>query len=100
MVKTAFLALKSPQEQDPSDMIGRLAARDDAHVILVEDAVYNALDPRRAQRLKEVAAEVYVAADDLAAKGFSETDLRAGRTIDYGGIVELIMERTERTVSL
>jgi sulfur relay protein TusB/DsrH len=100
MVKTAFLALRSPQEQDPSEMVDRLAVRDDAHVILVEDAVYNALDARRAQRLKEAAVEVYVAKDDLAAKGFSEADLKAGKVIDYEGIVELIMERTDRTVTL
>ncbi len=100
MVKTVFLALRSPREQDPSELIGRLASREEAHLVLVEDAVYNALDPRRAESLKEVAHEVYIAKDDLAAKGFSEADLKAGTTVDYDGIVELIMERTERTVTL
>lgn len=100
MVRTVFLALRSPQEQDPGEMIGKLASREDAHLVLVEDAVYNALDLGRAESLKEKAHEVYVAKDDLAAKGFSEADLKVGRAVDYDGIVELIMERTERTVAL
>ena len=100
MVRTVFLALRSPQEQDPSGMIRRLASREEAHLVLVEDAVYHAIDPRRAEILKEVAHEVYVAKDDLEAKGFSEADLKAGRATDYEGIVELIMEGTERTIAL
>ncbi|MCJ2533114.1 MAG: sulfurtransferase complex subunit TusB [Candidatus Thermoplasmatota archaeon] len=100
MVRTVFLALRSPQEQDPSEMIRRFASREEAYLVLVEDAVYNALDPRRAEGLKEVAHEVYVVKDDLAAKGFSEADLKAGKVTDYEGIVELIMEETERTVTL
>jgi len=100
MVRTVFLALRSPQEQDPSEMIRRFANREEAYLVLVEDAVYNALDPRRAEGLKEAAHEVYVVKDDLAAKGFSEADLKAGKVTDYEGIVELIMEETERTVTL
>lgn len=100
MVRTVFLALRSPQEQDPSEMVRRLASREEAHLVLLEDAVYHAIDPRRAESLKEVAHEVYVAKDDLAAKGFSEADLKAGRATDYEGIVELIMEGTERTIAL
>ncbi len=100
MVRTVFLALRSPQEQDPSEMIRRLASRGEAHLVLVEDAVYNALDPRRAESLKEVTHEIYVVKDDLAAKGFSEADLKVGKVTDYEGIVELIMEGTERTVTL
>jgi len=100
MVRTVFLALRSPQEQDPSGMIRRLASREEAHLVLVEDAVYHAIDPRRAEILKEVAHEVYVAKDDLEAKGFSEADLKAGKATDYEGIVELIMEGTERTIAL
>ncbi len=95
-----FLALKSPTEQDLGRMISRLADRDDAHVVLVEDAVYNAVEPERAERLKEVSADVLVAKDDLAAKGFAEGDLRTGRAVGYDEIVDLIMEATERTVTL
>jgi sulfur relay protein TusB/DsrH len=100
MVGIAFMTLKSPQEHNLGEMVGRLSEKDDAHVILFEDAVYNALDPRWASRLAEVAAEVLVAKDDLEARGFSESDLRTGVATDYEGIVEMIMERTERTVTL
>ena len=100
MVKTAFMTLRSPQEHDLSEMVGRLSEKDDAHVILFEDAVYNALDPRYAGRLDGVSVEVHVAKDDLEARGFSESDLRTGRASDYDGIVDVIMEKTERTVTL
>ncbi len=100
MVRTVFLALRSPQEQALGEMIRRLAGREEAYLVLVEDAVYHALDPRRAESLKEAAHEIYVAKDDLAAKGFSEADLKVGTATDYEGIVELIMEGTERTVAL
>jgi sulfur relay protein TusB/DsrH len=100
MVRTAFLALRSPQEQDLSEMISRLSSREDASVILFEDAVYNALDARYADRLKSVAAVVRVARDDLEARGFIEADLKTGNVVDYDGIVDLVMERTDRTVTL
>ncbi len=100
MVKTAFLALRSPQEQDLSEMISRLSSREDASVVLVEDAVYHVLDPRHASRIKEVAVDVRVAKDDLEARGFSEGDLKTGTAVGYDDIVELIMERTDRTVTL
>jgi sulfur relay protein TusB/DsrH len=100
MAKIAFLALKSPQEQNLGEMVSGLSEKDDAHLILLEDAVYNALEPRRAGRLAEVAAEIHVARDDLEARGFSEADLKIGRAMDYDGIVDMIMERTDRTVTL
>ena len=100
MVKTAFMTLKSPQEHDLIEMVGRLTDRDEAHVILFEDAVYTALDPRWAGRLAEVSAEVLVAKDDLEARGFSGSDLKTGKAAEYEDIVDMIMERTERTVTL
>ena len=100
MVETAFMTLKSPQEYDLGEMVGRLSDRETARVVLFEDAVYNALDPRWAGRLAEVCAEVLVAKDDLEARGFSESDLKTGKTAVYEDIVDMIMERTERTVTL
>ncbi|HIH01041.1 TPA: sulfurtransferase complex subunit TusB [Thermoplasmata archaeon] len=94
------MTLKSPQEHDLCEMVRRLSEKDDARVILFEDGVYNALDPRSAGRLADVCAEVFVAKDDLEARGFSESDLRTGTAADYDGIVDVIMEKTERTVTL
>ncbi|MDH3365537.1 MAG: sulfurtransferase complex subunit TusB [Thermoplasmata archaeon] len=100
MVKTAFIVIRSPQELEFTETIRRLAQQDDASVILFEDGVYNALQKERAQQLNEVAAEVMVAVDDLEARGFSGSDLKAGKTADYDDIVEMIMERTDRTVTV
>ncbi len=100
MVKTAFIVIRSPQELDPTEMIRRLAAKDEASIILFEDGVYNALQKERARSLEDVGTEVIVAEDDLLARGFSGPDLKTGRAASYEDIVEMIMERTERTVAV
>lgn len=100
MVKTAFIVIRSPQELDPCGVIGNMSDRDDSVVILFEDAVYNAVLADRAERLRETASIVQVARDDLEARGFSNDDLRVGKAVEYGEIVETIMEDTDRTVSV
>lgn len=99
-MKTSFLVIRSPQELDPTHMMHRVAHRDEASAILFEDAVYNAVRKDHAERLGKAAHEVLVAADDLEARGFSQKDLRVGRAVPYADIVDCIMERTERTVTV
>jgi sulfur relay protein TusB/DsrH len=99
-VRTAFVALKSPQEQDPTHAIRRVASKDEASVVLFEDAVYHALQKDAAERLGAAAQDVLVARDDLEARGFAEGDLKVGRAASYEDIVDCIMERTDRTVSV
>jgi sulfur relay protein TusB/DsrH len=100
MAKTAFIVIRSPQELDPVEMIRRLAGKDEATVVLFEDGVYNALQEERARSLDQVATEVFVAQDDLQARGFSGDDLKTGKAVGYDDIVETIMERTDKTVSV
>jgi len=100
MPKTAFIILKSPQEQDPTHMLSRLADRLDASVILLEDGVYQAILGSAADRLGKAAHEVYVSLEDVEARGFSPSDLKIGKAVGYTDIVDCIMERTERTVSI
>ncbi len=100
MPKTAFLVLKSPQELDPTHSMKRFADREDASVILVEDGVYNAIIAQSAEKLGKSAHEVLVSHDDLDARGFLASDLKVGKVADYAGIVDCIMERTERTITL
>ena len=99
-MKTAFIVIRSPQELDPTHMVHRVAAPDEASVVLFEDAVYNALRHGPAERLAKAAHEVLVAADDLEARGFAPEDLKVGRAVKYDDIVDCIMERTERTVTV
>ena len=99
-MKTAFVVLRSPQELDPTHVMGLIASKDEASVILFEDAVYNALQARAADALGNAAHEVLVAKDDLEARGFSERDLKLGKAVSYDDIVDCIMERTERTVTV
>jgi len=100
MPKTAFLVLKSPQELDPTHMIRRFADKQDANVILVEDGVYQAILDQSADRLASSASEVLVSGEDVEARGFSATDLKVGKIADYAGIIDCIMERTERTITI
>ena len=99
-MKTAFIVIRSPQELDPTHLMHRVASRDEASVVLFEDAVYNALRKGPAERLAKAANEVLVAADDLEARGFTPKDLKVGKAVPYGDIVDCIMERTERTVTV
>jgi len=99
-MKTAFIVLKSPQEQDPARAIEALAEKDDASAILLEDGVLQALSRASADRLARVCSEVLVSREDVEAKGFSESELAIGKLIGYPEIVECIMERTERTITV
>jgi len=99
-MKVAFVMIKSPQESDPFDTISRICGKEDACAILFEDAVYNALSEERADKLGSAAGEVLAVADDLEARGFAPSDLKVGKAVTYEDIVDCIMERTERTVTL
>lgn len=99
-MKTAFIVLKSPQEQDPTHMIRAFSSREDASVILVEDGVLQALVGDASERMSKSASEVLVSMEDLEAKGFSLADLKVGKAIGYPEIVDCIMERTERTITI
>jgi len=100
MPKTAFLVLKSPQESDPTHAIKRFADKKDASVILVEDGVYQAILALSAEGLDKSAGEVLVSGEDLEARGFSRSDLKVGKIGDYADIIECIMERTDRTITV
>jgi|APIni6443716594_1056825.scaffolds.fasta_scaffold55375_4 sulfur relay protein TusB/DsrH len=99
-MKTAFLILKSPLEQDPTHVMKRFASPEEASVILVEDGVFQALSPDAAVRLGKAAHEILVSRQDVEARGFDPSKLKAGRAVGYDEIVDLIMERTERTVTV
>jgi sulfur relay protein TusB/DsrH len=99
-MKTAFIVLKSPQEQDPTHLIRTFASKEDASVILVEDGVLQALVGDASERMAKSASEILVSMEDLEAKGFSSTDLKVGKAIRYPEIVDCIMERTERTITI
>jgi len=100
MTKIAFLVLKSPQDQDPSHMIGRLSEIQNATAILIEDGVYQALQKDSAKTLTRTTHEILVSKEDMEARGFSASDLKAGKAVEYDDIVDCIMERSERTVTI
>jgi sulfur relay protein TusB/DsrH len=100
IMKIAFIVLKSPQEQDPTQMIRAFSSKEDASVILVEDGVLQALTVDASERISKSVSEVLVSKEDLEAKGFSSADLKVGKAIGYPEIVDCIMERTERTITV
>jgi len=99
-MKTAFIVLKSPQEQDPSRAIEALSEKGDATVILLEDGVLHALSKHALERLAKVSSEILISKEDIEAKGFLGRELAMGKLVGYPEIVECIMERTERTVTV
>ena len=100
MPKTAFIVLKSPVELDPTHLMKRLADRQDATALLLEDGVYQAVQTLAADRLGKVAGEVLVSHEDLEARGFGTSDLKLGKAVGYPEIVDCLMERTERSITL
>jgi sulfur relay protein TusB/DsrH len=100
MPKTAFVVLKSPQEQDPTHFMRRFSEKQDASAILLEDGVFQALVAPAAERLANAASEVLVSSGDVEARGFSASDLKIGKAVEYTDIIDCIMERTERTVTV
>jgi len=98
--KTAFLVIKSPQELDPTHMVRRFAVKAESSMILAEDGVFQAIVAPAAEKLKQVVDEVLVLKDDLEARGFSQSDLKIGTAVDYPEVVDLIMERTERAMTV
>lgn len=100
MPKTAFMVLKSPQDQDPTHMMKRIADRPDASAILLEDGVYQALLAAAAEKLGKATNDVLVSREDLEARGFGSADLKIGKAVEYGEVVDWIMERTDRTVTV
>ena len=99
-MKTAFIVIKSPQEGDPSHTIRRFADRSEATVILFEDGVYGAVHPKAAEGLKAAADQVMVCSEDLTARGFTAADLKVGKPAGYPEMVDVIMEHTERTITI
>jgi len=100
MPRSAFIVLKSPQELDPAHTIKRFSTSDEASAILFEDGVYQALVDGASRKLKEATHEVLVAKDDLEARGFGPNDVKVGKVVEYSEIVDCIMERTERTITV
>jgi sulfur relay protein TusB/DsrH len=100
MPKIAFIVLKSPVELDPTHLMKRLAVKQDATAILLEDGVYQAIHSSAADRLGKVAWDVLVSSEDLEARGFETSDLKLGKAVEYPEIVDCIMERTDRSVTI
>jgi sulfur relay protein TusB/DsrH len=99
-MKIAYLILKSPHELEPAELIGRFSSREDSVAILIEDGVYHAIEEEASRYLSKAAHEILVSGDDLLARGLSANDLKHGRIVDYEEIVDWIMERTERTITI
>ncbi len=99
-MKTAFIVLKSPREGNAAHALSRFASKAEATAILLEDGVYHAVVKDAADGLRNGVSDVLVAADDLEARGFAAGDIKVGRIVGYPEIVESIMERTERTITL
>jgi len=84
---------KSPFEKNSLESCMRLA-QDGSAILLIEDAVYGAMQGTcLTEAVKQTAArcKFYVLGPDLAARGVSTEKVIAGVTVvDYGGFVDLV----------
>lgn len=100
MASILFLMTKSPHENVNLELVDDLGKGVHKAALLLEDAVYYAVDRKHCKHLAEHVDEVYVMLDDLAARGFKGQAREKYREIDYPGAVDLIMERFDRTITL
>jgi sulfur relay protein TusB/DsrH len=95
-----FILLKSPHEFTSVGLMKNIAGPDKAAAILFEDAVYYSVDPKRGKELTAAVQDIYVMADDLAARGFEGKAAPGFQVIDYPKAVDLIMEQYDQTITL
>jgi sulfur relay protein TusB/DsrH len=99
MASILFVMLKSPHENVNLELTSDLGGQAKKAAILFEDAVYYAVDKKASKHLADHVDEVYVIADDLAARGFECSLGGKFKVVDYGQAVDLIMEY-DRTVTV
>jgi tRNA 2-thiouridine synthesizing protein B len=87
---------KSPFERSSLDSCLRLAVKGSA-ILLIEDGVYAAQKGTAASGKVEAAAKdfaLFVLGPDLRARGIAEDQVIGGiEVVDYGGFVNLVVER-------
>jgi sulfur relay protein TusB/DsrH len=99
MPSILFVMLKSPHENVNLELASDIGGQSKKAVLLFEDAVYYAADKKASKHLSQHVDEVFVIADDLAARGFDCDVGGKFKTIDYGQAVDLIMQY-DRTITL
>jgi sulfur relay protein TusB/DsrH len=100
MTSILFLMLKSPHENVNLELVDELGKDTKKAALLLEDAVYYAVDKKQGKHLADHVDEVFVMADDLAARGFKGKASGRFKEIDYPEAVEIIMERYDRTITI
>ncbi len=86
---------KSPFEKNSLEICLRYASAG-SDILLIEDAVYGAIQGTAAEEQIRAAAQdkkIYALGPDLKARGFDEGQVLDGITVvDYGGFVDLTVE--------
>lgn len=100
MTSLLFVMLKSPHENVNLELVDELGKGSRKAALLFEDAVYYAVDKKQGKHLSDHVDEIYVMADDLAARGFKGKATGKFKEIDYPEAVEVIMEKYDRTITI
>jgi len=100
MPSILFVMLKSPHENVNLELVDGLGKGCKRAALLFEDAVYYAVDKKQGKHLSEHVDDVFVMADDLAARGFKGKAEGKFKEIDYGEAVDVVMERYDRTITI
>lgn len=98
MTSILFLLLKSPHEYCDLGLIGKISGEAPRSVVLLNDASLFAVNKEAVDRLSPWVDDIYVMQDDLEARGLPmQGDAIA---IDYGRLVDLIMDDFDQTVTM
>jgi sulfur relay protein TusB/DsrH len=100
MTSILFVMLKSPHENVNLELVDELGKGSKKAALLFEDSVYYAVDKDKGKHLSEHVDEIFVMADDLAARGFKGKAKGKFKEIDYQEAVDVIMERYDRTITI
>jgi len=98
MPSKLFLLLKSPLEWSGSSIMASLSGDDERAVVLLNDAVLFALGGEHLDALSSICPTIYAMRDDIDARGLKPSE--RVETIDYGRLVELIMEEYDQTITV
>ncbi|MDD3398309.1 MAG: DsrH/TusB family sulfur metabolism protein [Candidatus Methanomethylophilaceae archaeon] len=98
MTSILFLLLKSPHEYCDLEILGKISGEAPRSAVLLNDAALFAVNKEAGERLRPWVDEVYVMRDDLEARGLPvQGDVSV---IDYGKLVDLIMDEFDQTVTI
>jgi sulfur relay protein TusB/DsrH len=100
MKNLLFVVLKSPFIAEAVGCINKLSGNANKAVLLFEDGIYHAVHTEKRKRLLDNNIKIFAIKDDLSARGYNDFQKEGVEVVDYGGAVDLIMEKYESVITI